>query len=35
VDDNVLVRLNSNAPEEVEYAVDMEEAFEGWRFAGG
>jgi hypothetical protein len=28
VDDNVLVRLNSNAPDEFEYADDEVEAFE-------
>jgi hypothetical protein len=32
VDDNVLVRLSSNAPEELEYAVEAVDAFEGWRF---
>ena len=29
VDESVLVRLSSNAPEELEYAVDIVEAFDG------
>ena len=33
VDESVLVRLNLNAPDEFEYAVDTVEAFEGCRFA--
>lgn len=32
VEDSVLVRLSSKAPEEVEYAVEAVDAFEGWRF---
>jgi hypothetical protein len=35
VDESVLVRLNSNVPDEFEYAVDTVEAFEGWRFVEG
>lgn len=34
VEERVLVRLNSNAPDEFEYAVDTVEAFEGCRFDG-
>lgn len=35
VDESVLVRLSSKAPEEFEYAVEVVEAFEGWRFPVG
>lgn len=31
MEDTVLARLNSNAPDEFEYAVDIEDALEGWR----
>jgi hypothetical protein len=31
VDESVLVRLSSKAPEELEYAVEAVEAFEGCR----
>lgn len=35
IDETVLVRLSSNAPDEFEYVVDaVEEAFEGCRFVG-
>lgn len=29
VDESVLVRLSSNAPDELEYAVDIVDAFDG------
>lgn len=31
VDESVLVRLSSKAPDEFEYAVETVEALEGWR----
>ena len=31
VEDSVLVRLSSKAPDEFEYAVETVDAFEGWR----
>lgn len=31
VDESVLVRLSSKAPEEFEYAEETVDAFEGWR----
>jgi hypothetical protein len=34
VDERVLVRLSSNAPEKFEYAVDTVEVFEGCRLVG-
>ncbi len=30
-EERVLVRLSSKAPEELEYAEETVEAFEGWR----
>jgi len=31
VDESVLVRLSSYAPDELDYAVDTVDAFDGWR----
>ena len=31
VEESVLVRLSSKAPEEFEYAVETVDAFDGWR----
>ena len=33
LDESVLVRLRSKAPEELEYEVDTVDAFDGWRLA--